>query len=265
MVLHWLNNKKAHLKQWVRNRVIEINRLADCNLWRYIDSKNNIADIGIRKGIKLQDVAERACAAVDKLFHNNELFRQRYIVTEGNTYKVSRTIKISCRKGLVVFLSKKDLANAWGSFYHKATLELKEFSSEKVYNKISVERGGILFYKGRILPNQEFGGRKQLSDVMIVLTSNSFCVPLVDDRSPFAYSVINEVHWYNEDALHAGVETVLRYTQKIAHILNGRKLVKKFRKMCIRCRILEKKVLGVCMGPVTQCNLNIAPAFYVTG
>ena len=100
---------------------------------------------------------------------------------------------------------------------------------------------------------------------MIDLTSTSFCVPSVDARSPFAYSVINEVHWYDEDALHAGVETVLRYTQKIAHILDGRELVKKFKKMCIGCIILEKKMLGVCMGPVKQCNLNIAPAFYVTG
>ena len=39
--------------------------------------------------------------------------------------------------------------------------------------------GRYPFYKGRILPNQEFGGRKQLSDVIIDLTSTSFCVPLV--------------------------------------------------------------------------------------
>ena len=34
--------------------------------------------------------------------------------------------------------------------------------------------------------------------------------------------------------------------------------------MCVRCKILEKKVLDVCMGPVKQCNLNIAPAFYMS-
>ena len=206
---------------------------------------------------------DNAEIADDKLFQNNELLRQRYLVTEGNVYKV-RTVEISCRKGLVIFLSQRDLVNAWSYFYRKATLELKEFFNEKVYKK-SVERDGILFYKGRIPPNQEFGGRKQLSDVIIDLTSISFCVPIVDARSPFAYIVINEIHWYNEDALHAGVETILRYTQKIAYIVDGRQLVKKFRKMCVRCRILEKKVLDVCMGPVKQCNLNIAPAFYVTG
>ena len=41
-------------------------------------------------------------------------------------------------------------------------------------------------------------------------------------------------------------------------------LVKRFRKMCVRCRILEKKVLDVCMEPVKPCYLNIAPAFYMS-
>ena len=34
--------------------------------------------------------------------------------------------------GVVIFLSQRDLANAWRYFYRKATLEFKEFSSEKV-------------------------------------------------------------------------------------------------------------------------------------
>ena len=369
VALHWLSNKTSHLKQWIRNRAIEINRLADSSLWRYIDSKNNIADIGTRKGAKLEEIGEgsnwirglkwmsleetefpvktieelkltskelinveteylrhsskdfmepqylkrnyqevltstrgrnitdetekwykfsnyvidpnkfrldkvviilalvmlfirnmkqrvRYCGAStgehedednaeiadDKLFQNNELLRRRYLATEGNVYKV-RTVEISCRKGLVIFLSQRDLVNAWSYFYRKATLELKEFSSEKVYEKISVERDGILFYKGRILPNQEFGGRKQLSDVIIDLTSTSFCVPIVDARSPFAYSVINETHWYNEDALHAGVETVLRYTQKIAYIVDGRQLVKNLGRCVLDVEFWRRKYL----------------------
>ena len=41
---------------WVRNRVIEINRLVDVSCWRYVDSKNMIADLGTRKGAKINDV-----------------------------------------------------------------------------------------------------------------------------------------------------------------------------------------------------------------
>ena len=36
VVLHWINNTESVWKQWVRNRVIEINRLADKSLWRYV-------------------------------------------------------------------------------------------------------------------------------------------------------------------------------------------------------------------------------------
>ena len=49
VVLHWINNTNGALKQWVRNRVIEINRLSEKRLWRYVQSKNMIADLGTKK------------------------------------------------------------------------------------------------------------------------------------------------------------------------------------------------------------------------
>ena len=56
VALHWINNENGVLKQWVRNQVIEINRLADRSLWRYVQTNNMIADIGTRKGASLKDV-----------------------------------------------------------------------------------------------------------------------------------------------------------------------------------------------------------------
>ena len=41
-----------------------------------------------------------------------------------------------------------------------------------------------------------------MSDVMIDLSCTTFHVPLVDHRSPLAYSIINEVQWYNKVARH---------------------------------------------------------------
>ena len=72
-------------------------------------------------------------------------------------------------------------------------------------------------------------------------------MPLTDSLSPFAYSVVIETHWYDEDAKHSGVETVLRYVQRVAYVLEGRGLVKKFRKECARCRILAKRAIEVPM------------------
>ena len=95
-----------------------------------------------------------------------------------------------------------------------------------MYKNISNGKNNILYYTGRILQSQEFDGKLNLSDVCIDLTSTSFCVPNL------AYAVVNEIHWYNVDAKHSGNETVLRYVQKVAYIIEGRPVVKRFRKEC---------------------------------
>ena len=56
VALHWIGCTRSKLKMWVRNRVIEINRLVELSEWRYVESKNMVADIGTRKGCKLADV-----------------------------------------------------------------------------------------------------------------------------------------------------------------------------------------------------------------
>ena len=57
VALHWISNTKNPLKQWVRNKVVEINRLADRSLWKYVRSKDMVADIGTRKGASIQDIS----------------------------------------------------------------------------------------------------------------------------------------------------------------------------------------------------------------
>ena len=89
-------------------------------------------------------------------------------------------------------------------------------------------------------------------------------MPLIDKYSPVAYSVINEVHWYNDDARHSGNETVWRYVQLIAYILEGKPIVKQFRLECPRCRFLQKRAIEVAMGPVADDHLKVAPPFYVS-
>ena len=56
VALHWINCKRTKLRPYVRNRSIECNRLTDLADWRYVESKDNIADIGTRKGVKLVDI-----------------------------------------------------------------------------------------------------------------------------------------------------------------------------------------------------------------
>ena len=56
IALHWIKSEDRPLKQWVRNRVIEIRRFTKVEDWRYVESTNMIADLGRRKGCTLNDV-----------------------------------------------------------------------------------------------------------------------------------------------------------------------------------------------------------------
>ena len=50
ITLHWINNQKKPLKQWARNRVVEINRLThQPKDWMFARSEDMIADIGTRR------------------------------------------------------------------------------------------------------------------------------------------------------------------------------------------------------------------------
>ena len=49
-VLHWISNENRPLKEWVRNRIIEIKRFIDPDQCRYIHTSNMVADLGTRRG-----------------------------------------------------------------------------------------------------------------------------------------------------------------------------------------------------------------------
>ena len=93
-----------------------------------------------------------------------------------------------------------------------------------------MEQDGILYYVGRILPNEEINSVGKMATVMLDLSSATFFVPIIDKNSPLAYSIINEIHWHHKEAKHAGVETVNRYVLKVCYVINGRDLIKLFRK-----------------------------------
>ena len=56
VALHIINCFKAALKTWSRNRVVEITRLTNLSDWFYVSRDNMIADIGTRKGAKIDQV-----------------------------------------------------------------------------------------------------------------------------------------------------------------------------------------------------------------
>ena len=394
VALFWISNTDNPLKQWTRNKVVDIARLTDRKSWKYLRSSDNIADMGTRKGFGIPDISpgsrwavgvdwcrkdiwEMPITSVDELrFQQTDIeaikkeslrpdridgffsqvqslppsymvnssnsrrkvdtsvlteryefagyiidpnkfrFRKvvrvyalvvrfirnfvqkwgrnkvilgstdstfsrfsqnvlsdlisvgKYVLSCGDTYAVTSCVGdlsyVSCQPGLVVCLDEEDIILALKYFFKKCTLEVKQFTSKKLYEKISEEKDEILYYKGRILPSQKFEGILKLSDVMLDLTASTFCVPVIDHHSPVAYAIVSEIHWNHPVAKHSGNETVWRYTLKFAFIIDGRELVRSFRKDCTRCRYLAKRTVDVVMGPVSKVNLMLAPAFYVS-
>ena len=201
----------------------------------------------------------------------------KYIVTTRSTTKKSRaTIKesretannskesLQCKAGFVVVLPEALIRDALKYYFTKATEEIKHFIAYPKYENISQEINKVLYYTGRILPDQEIGGNLTLCDTSFDLSKKTFCVPLVDNLSPIAYAIASEIHWYHQDVKHGGIESLSRYTQVIAFIIDGRKLIKDIKKACVRCRLLEKRAIRVAMGPKHNSNLCIAPAFHST-
>ena len=96
------------------------------------------------------------------------------------------------------------------------------------------------------------------------LSAATFCVPIVDKNLSFPYAIINDINWYDKVAQHSGVEMVWRYVLKKAYITEGRSIVKNIKRLCHKCRYLKKKTIEIIMGPVSEYNLKIAPASYIT-
>ena len=57
VVLHWINNTEGAWKQWVRksNRNKQV---SGESLWRYVQSRSMIADLGTKRGARIEDIKD---------------------------------------------------------------------------------------------------------------------------------------------------------------------------------------------------------------
>ena len=162
-----------------------------------------------------------------------------------------------------VILSDVEVQYSLNYFFQKGSEEVKSFVHPSKYQNISVEREGILYFTGRV-PLEDLTFKCKMTDVMIDLSSGTFIVPIVEKFSPLSFSILNEKHWYDKTVKHSGVETTIRSTMTVAHILGVRDIAKLFRKNCVRCRFLLKKTVDIEMGRLPVSRLTIAPPFYNT-
>ena len=317
VALHWIASTKMVLDTWVRNHVVEINRLCELSIWRYVESRHMIADIGTRKGAKIPDViegskwiyglqwmtkpvqdfpsstidelklnqndleeAEKEKICIQSFYNQRELgfdtyvdeqvklryelsnyiidpdrFRFRKVVRilalvltfvkkiakkivrvqNGKTFnhrcpsqlpKVLHTsgdrfiLTTGCLKdstdyvvgGKVIELLDEMLKSTLYYLSLKTTQEVKTFIRKGRYANISEEINWGLYYVGRIPANHNLDGYPDLCTAAIDLCSTTFCVPVMDQYSPVAISIVMEIHWQHPDVKHTGIETMLRQT-----------------------------------------------------
>ena len=163
-----------------------------------------------------------------------------------------------------ILLKDEEIETSQTYFFQKATIEVKKLVNKSHYQRMSIEKNGILYYSGRILPTDKIQAASEMTEVMKGLCSSTLCVPLVYKHLPLAYSIVNEIYWHSAAAKKSGIETVWRYVRKIAYIVFGRDLVKSIKVQCERCRHLMKKTTDFQMGPISKYNIIRAPAFYGT-
>ena len=153
----------------------------------------------------------------------------RYIVTTGLVHDAS--LKANNVDVKVTELSEHMFRSSMTYFFLKSSKEVKHFLSKTKYQNITKERDGIFYYSGRILEDYKFDGYPELCEAAIDLCSTSFCVPVMDQYSPVAISIALEVHWYQSDVKHTGIEAILRKMLGVAFII-GRKLAISIKRCC---------------------------------
>ena len=153
-----------------------------------------------------------------------------------------------------VTLSEEEINLSLRYFYQKATKEVEKFSPHHKALQQSVIVDEIRFWTGRLLPSQKFVNPElqPMSSIMLDLSSTVFCVPIVDQYSPVAWSLIHEIHWYHNRAKHSGVATTARAAKEYAYILGVKEIAELFRKIYGICRWIAKRTIDVELGSLSN-------------
>ncbi|XP_066915536.1 uncharacterized protein [Clytia hemisphaerica] len=166
----------------------------------------------------------------------------KYIYTLLKRKKDKSRSQLTMMKHSTILINDDEIKAAETYFYRKASQEIIQFLPKLKYENITrLNDNGILVYTGRILADDQVSIVGRFTKSMKDLSSTSFCVPVIDRRSPIAYSIILDTHWNHPEVSHAGIESTLRYVLKKVYILEGRILIKSIKSSCQRCKFLANE------------------------
>ena len=157
-------------------------------------------------------------------------------------------------------LTDRFLNSALLYYFRVASQEVLQFNNRKVVEKRTELKDGVLLSKGRIIEGMNFLETADLDTLNLDKLCIKTKIPVIDRYSPLAYSLAQHFHW--SIARHKGIETCLRYSLEHVHILQGMSLFKELSEECIRCKMKRGRFIKASLGPLSDKQLIVAPAFY---
>ena len=273
------------LKEYMGNRVAEINQYSTPSQWYHVKSADNIADLGTRMKATIDEVGE------DSDWQRGPSWLKR----EKNYWPVSQDVdgveikEDDFRKKEMCFFNEKtevilDMEKFRSfrflirvtalifSIYEKRTLKIKEINlscmkKAETYwlkqsmklTKAELENGNLLSLRPRV--NEEgliILGTRALSGMKHHYNTDTF--PILTSKDPLAMLWMKDMH--NED--HSGVTKTVAKSRRRFWIVRARKLAEKIKRECYKCRLLDKRLASQLMAPLPQFRTCIAPVFNVT-
>lgn len=283
-----LKKDSVALKEYMGNRVAEINASTNINQWYHVRSEENIADLGTRMTATDVDVV------ADSIWQRGPAWLRE----EVSSWPVSQSI-ISAdvpeesddeltKKGTCYYGSNKEdflSIKKYTSYSFLMNLtarlmlicELKTFGvrdlttcsiekAEKYWVLRSMELTKIDLQKGKLRSLRpivsEDGiisvGSRALEGMKLHYNAESF--PILTYKDPLAELWMREMH--NED--HSGITRTMAKSRRKFWIIKARRLSQKVKYGCYRCRLLDHKMEVQLMSPLPMFRQTIAPVFNVT-
>ena len=138
---------------------------------------------------------------------------------------------------------------------------LAELTPKERQSYIIDKDTGILFYKARIGKDSKVSvvDLELLNLAFLDSAEVNFCNPCILPQSSIFYAYVMAVHW--KLLPHFGLESTLLEISKRFHPIRPRKILARILSDCIKCKLIQKKVLAHEMSQHNSVRLTLAPPF----
>ena len=301
IVLSQISNESSRFQTYVANRLSEIHRKSHTDDWFWISSDNNVADLTTRflDPSEMGSESTWQCGPkfmslpidmwpIKKCRYSStlpDLLKESILINKLDAFidvcvNNNETVNIiDCNKGAIDICKFND--------FHKllrVTARIINVGKHKSFKYVLINptaedlRLAELFWIKQVQSEIMHDWEKRYKRLGpkcnaegIIIVGDRLSNWLKDNWNQSEFILLTPNHQFtklyiqflhNED--HAGTEYILAKLQSKFWVPRARKVIKFVKSKCIKCRLLDKKCLEQCMGPLPQDRLKPSPPFYRT-